>query len=83
VRHALNPFVSTVGWLLPALVSGSVIISIVLNLPTAGSLMYSALLQQDLYVAAGFILVLSTLTVIGTFISDMLLAWLDPRIRMS
>ena len=83
VRHALNPFVSTIGWLLPALISGNVIISIVLNLPTAGSQMYQALLQQDQYVAAGFILVLSTLTVIGTFISDLLLAWLDPRIRMA
>jgi peptide/nickel transport system permease protein len=83
VRHALNPFVSTIGWLLPALVSGDVIISIVLNLPTAGSLLYAALLQQDLYVAAGFILVLSTLTVVGTFISDLLLAWLDPRIRLT
>ena len=83
VRHALNPFVSTIGWLLPALISGNVIISIVLNLPTAGSQLYGALLQQDLYVAAGFILVLSTLTVIGTFISDLLLAWLDPRIRLA
>lgn len=83
VRHALNPFVSTIGWLLPTLISGDVIISIVLNLPTAGSLLFAALLQQDLYVAAGFILVLSTLTVIGTFISDLLLAWLDPRIRLS
>ncbi len=83
VRHALNPFVSTIGWLLPALISGNVIISIVLNLPTAGSQMYQALLQQDQYVAAGFILVLSTLTVIGTFVSDLLLAWLDPRIRMA
>lgn len=83
VRHALNPFVSTIGWLLPALISGNVIISIVLNLPTAGSQLYAALLQQDLYVAAGFILVLSTLTVIGTFISDLLLAWLDPRIRLA
>jgi peptide/nickel transport system permease protein len=83
VRHALNPFVSTIGWLLPALISGDVIISIVLNLPTAGSLLYAALLQQDLYVAAGFILVLSTLTVIGTFLSDLLLAWLDPRIRLA
>lgn len=83
VRHALNPFISTIGWLLPALVSGSVIISIVLNLPTAGSLLYAALLQQDLYVAAGFILVLSTLTVIGTFVSDLMLAWLDPRIRLT
>ncbi len=83
VRHALNPFVSTIGWLLPALISGNVIISIVLNLPTAGSQLYTALLQQDLYVAAGFILVLSALTVIGTFISDLLLAWLDPRIRLA
>jgi peptide/nickel transport system permease protein len=83
VRHALNPFVSTIGWLLPALISGNVIISIVLNLPTAGSQLYAALQQQDLYVAAGFILVLSTLTVIGTFISDLLLAWLDPRIRLA
>jgi peptide/nickel transport system permease protein len=83
VRHALNPFVSTIGWLLPALVAGDVIISIVLNLPTAGSMLYAALLQQDLYVAAGFILVLSTLTVIGTFVSDLLLAWLDPRIRLA
>ena len=83
VRHALNPFVSTIGWLLPALVSGNVIISIVLNLPTAGSQLYQALLQQDLYVAAGFILVLSILTVIGTFVSDLLLAWLDPRIRLA
>lgn len=83
VRHALNPFVSTIGWLLPALVAGDVIISIVLNLPTAGSMLYQALLDQDLYVAAGFILLLSTLTVIGTLISDLLLAWLDPRIRVS
>jgi len=83
VRHALNPFVSTIGWLLPALVTGDVIISIVLNLPTAGSMLYAALIQQDQYVAAGFILLLSTLTVIGTLISDLLLAWLDPRIRLS
>jgi peptide/nickel transport system permease protein len=83
VRHALNPFVSTIGWLLPALISGEVIVSIVLNLPTAGGLMYRALLDQDQYVAAGFILILSTLTVVGTFISDLLLAWLDPRIRMA
>jgi peptide/nickel transport system permease protein len=83
VRHALNPFVSTIGWLLPALISGEVIISIILNLPTAGSILFTALRDQDQYVAAGFILMLSTLTVIGTFISDLLLAWLDPRIRLS
>ncbi len=83
VRHALNPFVSTIGWLLPALVAGDVVISIVLNLPTAGSMLYAALLQQDQYVAAGFILLLSSLTVIGTLVSDLLLAALDPRIRLS
>ena len=83
VRHALNPFVSTIGWLLPALVAGDVVISIVLNLPTAGSMLYAALLQQDQYVAAGFILLLSSLTVIGTLVSDLLLAVLDPRIRLS
>jgi peptide/nickel transport system permease protein len=83
VRHALNPFVSTIGWLLPALISGEVIVSIVMNLPTAGGLLFRALLDQDQYVAAGFILVLSGLTVVGTFISDLLLAWLDPRIRLA
>jgi peptide/nickel transport system permease protein len=82
VRHALNPFVSTIGWMLPALVSGEAIVSIVLNLPTAGPVMFAALMQQDQYVAAGFILMISVLTVIGTFISDLLLAWLDPRIRL-
>jgi peptide/nickel transport system permease protein len=68
--------------LLPALVSGQTIVSIVLNLPTAGPVLYQALMQQDQYVAAGFILLLSTLTIIGTFISDVMLAWLDPRIRL-
>ncbi|HOU15859.1 MAG TPA: ABC transporter permease [Anaerolineae bacterium] len=82
LRHALNPFVSTLGWMLPGLVSGEVIVSMVLNLPTSGPVLYQALVQQDQYVAAGFILVLSTLTVIGTFISDLLLAWVDPRIRL-
>ena len=82
LRHALNPFVSTLGWMLPGLVSGEVIVSMVLNLPTSGPVLYTSLVQQDQYVAAGFILVLSTLTVIGTFISDLLLAWVDPRIRL-
>jgi peptide/nickel transport system permease protein len=82
VRLALNPFVSTVGWTLPGLVSGSVIVSVVLNLPTTGPLLLSALLSQDMYLAGTFILLLSILTVIGTLISDILLAWLDPRIRL-
>lgn len=82
VRHAMNPFISTIGWALPGLVAGEVIISIVLNLPTSGPVLYNSLTAQDMYVAAGFILLLSTLTVIGTFISDVALAFLDPRIRL-
>jgi len=82
VRHAMNPFISTIGWALPGFVAGDVIVSIVLNLPTSGPVLYNALQQQDMYVAAGFILMLSILTVIGTFVSDILLAMLDPRIRL-
>ncbi len=82
VRMALNPFVSTIGWTLPGLVSGSVIVSIVLNLPTTGPLLLSALQAQDMYLAGTFVLLLSSLTVIGTLISDIMLAWLDPRIRL-
>ncbi|MBN2390540.1 MAG: ABC transporter permease, partial [Anaerolineae bacterium] len=83
VRMALNPFVSTVGWTLPILVSGSAVVSIVLALPTTGPLLLRALMSQDMYLAGSFIMLLSTLTVIGTFISDILLAWLDPRIRLT
>jgi peptide/nickel transport system permease protein len=81
VRIALNPFVSTVGWSLPRLISGAIIVSVVLSLPTTGPLFLQALKSQDMYLAGSFILMLSTLTVIGTLISDILLAWLDPRIR--
>ena len=81
IRIALNPFVSTLGWVLPHLVSGSVIISIVLNLPTAGPLLLQALLSQDQYLAGAFLLLLCLLTLVGTLISDILLALLDPRIR--
>lgn len=81
VRMALNPFVSTLGWTLPTLVSGAAIVSIVLSLPTTGPLLFRALLSQDMYLAGSFIMMLSTLTVIGTLLSDILLAWLDPRIR--
>ncbi|MDB5563319.1 MAG: transporter permease [Hyphomicrobiales bacterium] len=83
VRVALNPFVSTLGWVLPGLVSGATITAIVLNLPTSGPMLLRSLLTQDMYLAGSFILLLSTLTVIGTLISDILLAWLDPRIRYS
>jgi peptide/nickel transport system permease protein len=82
VRHAMNPFISTIGWTLPSLIAGEVIVSIVLNLPTSGPVLFNALRQQDMFVAAGFILLLSVLTVIGTFISDVLLTLLDPRIRL-
>jgi peptide/nickel transport system permease protein len=82
VRVALNPFVSTVGWSLPRLVSGSTIVSVVLSLPTTGPLLLRALMNQDMFLAASFLLMLSVLTVIGTLISDILLAYLDPRIRL-
>lgn len=81
VRIALNPFVSTLGYILPELVSGSVIVAVVLSLPTTGPLLLRALMSQDMYLAGAFILLLSALTVIGTLLSDLLLAWLDPRIR--
>jgi peptide/nickel transport system permease protein len=82
VRAALNPFISTAGWYLPALVSGSTIVAVVLSLPITGPLLLRALMSQDMYLAGSFIFMLSTLTVIGTLISDILLAWLDPRIRL-
>lgn len=81
VRLALNPLISTIGWLLPALISGSVIVSVVMNLPTAGPMLLRSLTTQDMYLAGAIILLLSVLTVIGTLISDILLAWIDPRIR--
>ena len=82
VRVALNPFVSTLGWTLPQLVSGSTIVAVVLSLPLTGPMMLQALVSQDMYLAGSLILILSVLTVIGTLISDILLAWLDPRIRL-
>ena len=83
VRVALNPFVSTVGWTLPTLVSGSSVVAIVLALPTSGPLLLRALMSQDMYLAGSFIMLLSVLTIVGTFVSDILLAWLDPRIRLT
>lgn len=81
VRVAMNPFVSGVGWSLPYLVSGSTIVAIILNLQMVGPLLYVALLAQDMYLAGSIIFILSVLTLLGTLISDLLLAWLDPRIR--
>jgi len=83
VRIALNPFISSMGFVLPAMISGEIIVSIVLNLPTTGPLLYGALLSQDMYLAGSFVMLLAMLTVIGVLLSDILLAWLDPRIRLS
>lgn len=81
VRVAINPIISTIGWVLPSVISGESVVAIVLNLPTTGPLLLNALLNQDMYLAASFILLLSVLTVIGTVFSDIFLAVLDPRIR--
>jgi len=82
VRVSLNPFFSTVGWSLAGLISGTTIVSIVLSLQTTGPMLFQALITQDMYLAGSFILLLSSLTVIGTLISDLLLGWADPRIRL-
>lgn len=81
VRVALNPLVSTVGWLLPTIVSGEIIVSVVLGLQTTGPLLLQALLNQDMFLAGSIVMILSLLTVVGTLLSDILLMWLDPRIR--
>ncbi len=81
VRVAINPIVSTIGWVLPAIISGETITAIVLNLPTTGPLLFSALMSQDMYLAGSIVMFLAFLTIIGTFISDILLVKLDPRIR--
>jgi peptide/nickel transport system permease protein len=81
VRIAINPMISTIGWTLPSIFSGETIVSIVLNLPTMGPLFMQALLAQDMYLAGSFVLIASFLTLIGTLLSDILLAWVDPRIR--
>lgn len=81
VRVALVPIAATIGWALPAIFSGSVIVGIVLNLPTIGPLLYSALTTEDLFLAASTVMISMALTLIGTFISDVLLVILDPRIQ--
>jgi peptide/nickel transport system permease protein len=82
VRLAINPLVSTIGWYLPLLFSGSVIVATVLNLPTIGPMLLRSLTNQDMFLAGAIVLIYSFLAIIGTLISDILLAWLDPRIRM-
>ncbi|HZO26301.1 MAG TPA: ABC transporter permease [Chloroflexota bacterium] len=81
VRVALVPIASTIGWTLPAIFSGSIIVGIVLNLPTIGPLLYSALTTEDMFLAASTVMISMALTLVGTFISDILLAMLDPRIH--
>ena len=83
VRIAINPIISTIGYSLPAIFSGSTIVSIVLNMPTVGPLLFNALVAQDSYLAGSCVFALSVLTVIGTLISDILLAYVDPRIRLT
>ena len=82
VRLALNPLVSTIGWYLPALFSGSLIVATVMNLPNIGPLLLRALINQDMYLAGGILLIYSFLTIVSTLLSDVLLALIDPRIRM-
>jgi peptide/nickel transport system permease protein len=82
VRLAFNPLVSTIGWYLPQLFSGSLIVATVMNLPNIGPLLLRSLVNQDMYLAGGILLIYSFLTVVGTLLSDILLALIDPRIRV-
>jgi peptide/nickel transport system permease protein len=82
LRMALNPFISDIGSLLPQVISGAAIVSVVMSLPTTGPLLLSALRSQDMYLAGSFLMFMSFLTVIGVFVSDLALALLDPRIRL-
>lgn len=81
VRMSLNPVISTIGWTLPGIFSGEVLVSLILGLQTVGPLLLRAVLAQDMFLAGSIVMILSVLTVIGTLISDVLLAALDPRIR--
>jgi peptide/nickel transport system permease protein len=83
LRMSLNPFISDIGSLLPHIISGAAVVSVVLNLPTTGPMLLDALRSQDMYLAGSFLMFLATLTVIGMFVSDLALAALDPRIRLS
>lgn len=83
VRAAMNPIASSIGWSLTGIFTGSTISAIVMNLPTQGPILHEALLNQDMYLAGSWLFLMTLLTVIGTLISDILIAWLDPRIRFS
>jgi peptide/nickel transport system permease protein len=80
-RIAMNPVASTIGWTLPSLVNGELLASLVLGLPTIAPLFVAALMSQDMFLAGSIVMILSALTIVGTLLSDILLAWLDPRIR--
>ncbi len=81
VRLAVNPLISTIGWMLPGIFSGETLVSIVLNIQSVGPVLLRAVMSQDMYLASSITMILGTLTLIGTLISDILLAWIDPRIR--
>ncbi|MEQ8586646.1 MAG: ABC transporter permease [Thalassobaculaceae bacterium] len=82
LRMAMNPFISDIGNMLPQVVSGSAVVSMVLSLPTTGPMLIGALQSQDMYLAGSFLMFLALLTVVGMLVSDLALAWLDPRIRL-
>jgi peptide/nickel transport system permease protein len=83
VRVALNPFASTIGFLIPQNVSQSIIVSLVLGLPTVGPVLLNALLGQDMFLAGTIVLMIGTVTVVGMLVSDLVLVWLDPRVRLT
>lgn len=80
-RIAINPLISTIGWMLPQLISATIIVDVVLSLPTTGPLLLESLLAQDMFLAGALVMMLAILTMLGTLVSDVLLAWADPRIR--
>jgi peptide/nickel transport system permease protein len=81
VRNAVHPLIMLLGMSLPAIISGATVVAIVLSLPTTGPLYFRALLQQDMFLAVTFLMFLSVMLVLGNFLADILLAWVDPRIR--
>jgi len=83
LRAAMNFFIADIGSLLPSVISGAELVAVVMSLPTTGPILISALQSQDMYLAGSFLMFLATLTVVGVLVSDLLLAWLDPRIRLS
>lgn len=83
VRMAMSPLVSSIGWVLPSLISSATIVAIVMNMPTLGPLLLNGLMVQDMFLAGGVLVVMAVLTLVGTLLSDILLFWLDPRIRVA